>query len=231
MTTRTWAVLASSASRRPTSTAALPPTPASTSSKTNVGTGLVPASATSMASITRDSSPPEAPLASGRGRRAGVGASWISTSSTPGRAEPQPALADQQCAREPRAPRRAGAPRRSVGRPAWPAGSAPRTPGRPASRRRRRGPWSARRPGGQVGAQPARPPRAAARSGRRCRRGRAAGRRTAPPRRAPRRWCRRTCGSAPSARPCARRRAARRAGSVSRPEAYDATSAARSESR
>ena len=37
VTTRTWAVRASSASRRPTSTAAAPPTPASTSSKTNVG--------------------------------------------------------------------------------------------------------------------------------------------------------------------------------------------------
>ena len=36
--------------------------PASTSSKTNVGTGRVSASATSSASITRDSSPPEAPL-------------------------------------------------------------------------------------------------------------------------------------------------------------------------
>ncbi len=57
----------------PISTAAAPPTPASTSSKTKVGTGLVPASATSSASITRDSSPPDAPLCSGRGRSPRVG--------------------------------------------------------------------------------------------------------------------------------------------------------------
>ena len=39
-----------------------PPTPASTSSKTNVGTGSLPAITTSIASITRESSPPDAPL-------------------------------------------------------------------------------------------------------------------------------------------------------------------------
>ena len=49
------------------------PTPASTSSKTNVGTGLVPASETSSASITRDSSPPDAPLCERAGLGAGVG--------------------------------------------------------------------------------------------------------------------------------------------------------------
>ena len=72
VTTTTWAVRASRASRRPTSTAAWPPTPASTSSNTNVGTGSAPAKTTSTASITRDSSPPDAPRCSGRGRRAGV---------------------------------------------------------------------------------------------------------------------------------------------------------------
>src|SRR5580700_3029826 len=66
VTTMTCASLASLARRRPTSTAALPPTPASTSSKTNVGTGSAPAKTTSMASMTLDSSPPDAPLVSGR---------------------------------------------------------------------------------------------------------------------------------------------------------------------
>jgi hypothetical protein len=46
---------------------------ASTSSKTNVGTGAGAGRATSSASMTRDSSPPEAPLPSGRGP-SGVGA-------------------------------------------------------------------------------------------------------------------------------------------------------------
>ena len=63
--------------------AALPPTPASTSSKTKVGTGLDPARLTSRASITRDSSPPEAPLWSGRGSLPVLAASSISTSSRP----------------------------------------------------------------------------------------------------------------------------------------------------
>ena len=52
---------ASRASRRPISMAAAPPTPASTSSKTKVGTGSLPAMTTSIASITRESSPPDAP--------------------------------------------------------------------------------------------------------------------------------------------------------------------------
>ena len=54
------------ASRRPISTAALPPTPASTSSKIIVGTGWCRPGQTSMASITRESSPPDAPC-EGRG--------------------------------------------------------------------------------------------------------------------------------------------------------------------
>ena len=77
---RTWRACAS---RRPISTAALPPTPASTSSKRYVGTGSVPANTTSTASITRDSSPPDAPLAMGRGGAPGCGASSSSTSSAP----------------------------------------------------------------------------------------------------------------------------------------------------
>ena len=79
----TWALRASTASRRPISTAARPPTPASTSSNTNVGTGSAPASTTSRASITRDSSPPEAPLATGRAGAPACGESCSSTSSAP----------------------------------------------------------------------------------------------------------------------------------------------------
>ena len=60
-------VRASSASRRPTSTAARPPTPASTSSKTNVWPSLPWASTTSRPNRTRDSSPPDATRASGAG--------------------------------------------------------------------------------------------------------------------------------------------------------------------
>ena len=52
---------------RPATVAPAPPTPASTSSKMNVGTGSVPAITTSIASMTRDSSPPDAPRPSGRG--------------------------------------------------------------------------------------------------------------------------------------------------------------------
>src|SRR5690349_20152077 len=79
----TWASLASLARRRPISTAALPPTPASTSAKPNVGTGSAPAKTTSIASITRDSSPPEAPLCSGSAGAPGLEARRISTSSAP----------------------------------------------------------------------------------------------------------------------------------------------------
>ena len=83
VTTITCEDRASRARRRPISTAARPPTPASTSSNTNVGTGSAPANTTSMASMTRDSSPPEAPLCSGSGGAPGCAASLISTSSAP----------------------------------------------------------------------------------------------------------------------------------------------------
>ena len=72
VTTTTWWVAARRASRRPTSTAARPPTPASTSSNTSVGVVSAPASTTSTASITRESSPPEAPLCTGSGGAPGV---------------------------------------------------------------------------------------------------------------------------------------------------------------
>src|SRR3954449_12451608 len=74
VTTTTWCSRASRASRRPISPAAWPPTPASTSSNTITGTGSAPAKTTSMASITRESSPPEAPLCTGRGGAPGGGA-------------------------------------------------------------------------------------------------------------------------------------------------------------
>src|SRR5690606_36305549 len=73
VTTMTCERSASRASRRPISIAAAPPTPASTSSKTKVGTGSLPASTTSIASMTRESSPPDAPRPSGRGSAPGWG--------------------------------------------------------------------------------------------------------------------------------------------------------------
>ena len=129
VTTSTCADAASRASRRPTSTAALPPTPASTSSKTKVGTGLVPARHTSRASITRDSSPPEAPLASGPRLAPGVGGQQrISTSSTPVRAEPEPAAADREPSSRRSAAhrRRAGVRHRQAGQLAGQLGGEPR---------------------------------------------------------------------------------------------------------
>ena len=73
VTTMTWDEVASRASRRPISTAALPPTPASTSSKTIVAGGALPARHTSRASMMRESSPPEAPL---RDRHRGAPHGW-----------------------------------------------------------------------------------------------------------------------------------------------------------
>ena len=232
VTTSTWALLASSASRRPTSTAARPPTPASTSSKTNVGTGLVPASATSMASITRDSSPPEAPLASGRAGEPVLAASWSSTSSSP--AEPNrshrfPTSSAPGCTRGPTS--------------CWATSTLSRASGIASSAARR----SPRRPA--LGPQRAAP----------CRRARP---RRAPARRAASRLSARSRSIRPSVSSRSSSRAAdcsaqastssmvspylrvsavsaarrsetvaSRAGSVSSREAYDATSAARSESR
>ena len=83
VTTITCARSASVARRRPISIAAEPPTPASTSSNTNVGTSLDAAMTTSMASITRESSPPDAPLPSGRGSLPGCGRSSSDTTSAP----------------------------------------------------------------------------------------------------------------------------------------------------
>src|SRR5690606_37249412 len=88
VTTMTCADRASSASRRPTSTAAFPPTPASTSSNTKVAGRTAPdpsavARATSRASMMRESSPPEALRPSGRAGAPSWDASRISTASAP----------------------------------------------------------------------------------------------------------------------------------------------------
>jgi DNA repair protein RecN (Recombination protein N) len=83
VTARTWAWSARRARRRPTSTAALPPMPASTSSNTSVGTVVRSASTTSSASMSRDSSPPLAPLASGRSGEPAFAENNSSTSSVP----------------------------------------------------------------------------------------------------------------------------------------------------
>ena len=60
-----------------------PPMPMSTSSKTSVGTRSASASAVLSASITRESSPPEATRASGRGSTPGLAESRNSARSTP----------------------------------------------------------------------------------------------------------------------------------------------------
>ena len=52
---------------RPTTSATAPPMPLSTSSKTSVGTGVIWAVITAMASEMRANSPPEATLVSGAG--------------------------------------------------------------------------------------------------------------------------------------------------------------------
>src|SRR4051794_25048709 len=83
VTTTTWLCGASPASRRPISTATRPPTPASTSSNTNVPPGRSAASTTSRASRTRDSSPPEATLPRLRGSLPGFAAKSRSTASAP----------------------------------------------------------------------------------------------------------------------------------------------------
>ena len=89
VTTMTWVLRLRACSRRPTSMAAAPPTPASTSSNTMVGTGSAPASTTWTASMTRDSSPPEAAWAMGRSGAPGLAASIRAHVVDPGRAQGQ----------------------------------------------------------------------------------------------------------------------------------------------
>ncbi len=79
----TWWCLASSASVRPSTAPSRPPTPVSISSKTSVGTRSAPARTVLTASVTRDSSPPEAIFRSGRGASPGLGEKTNSTRSRP----------------------------------------------------------------------------------------------------------------------------------------------------
>src|SRR5699024_3539244 len=81
VTTSTWFACAKRAKRRPISTAARPPTPASTSSKTKVVPADPADRMTSKASVTRESSPPDAATDSGLGLAASLAASSSSTSS------------------------------------------------------------------------------------------------------------------------------------------------------
>ena len=81
VTHSTWCRAPSVASRRPTAMPASPPIPASTSSNTSVGGASV--STTRAASIARESSPPDAARASGRGLSPGLGASRNVTRSAP----------------------------------------------------------------------------------------------------------------------------------------------------
>jgi hypothetical protein len=67
----------------PIVSATAPPIPESTSSNTSVATGEALAATSWMARLTRDSSPPEATLASGRSGRLGCDDTWNSMSSAP----------------------------------------------------------------------------------------------------------------------------------------------------
>src|SRR6185312_3047538 len=79
VTQRTWCREPSVCSRRPTATPASPPIPASTSSNTSVGGASD--STTRVASIARESSPPDAARASGRAVSPGLAASRYTTRS------------------------------------------------------------------------------------------------------------------------------------------------------
>ena len=218
VTTSTWALRASRASRRPTSTAAAPPTPASTSSKTNVGT--VPVAG--QADLQRQHHP-----ATARRRRRPCGAGGARRRRWP------------RAAARPVAARLAPKSSRSVTHHLEPGvrhGEGGQLVGDRA-RRAARPPSCAGR--GQLGgdrgqlapaAGRARPRSSSIRSSVPSRSSQPRPR-TARARPAPRRRCRRTCGSARSAPPAARRPPPAGAGSVSTDEAYDATSAARSASR
>src|SRR5579875_3740560 len=79
----TWAPAASRARRTPTAVAVAPPIPASTSSKTIAARSSASAKTTTSASRTRESSPPDADLPSGRAGSPGLGASKNSQRSAP----------------------------------------------------------------------------------------------------------------------------------------------------
>src|SRR6266545_2095257 len=83
VTTSTCRLAAKAANRFPTATAALPPIPASTSSKTSVGTSSRSTMTLRQASMVRESSPPEATLESGSGACPGPPENSNSTRSAP----------------------------------------------------------------------------------------------------------------------------------------------------
>ena len=80
---RTWRPADSARRRSPTARAVAPPTPASTSSNTTVGEPSTEVAMLISASITRDSSPPEATSRSGPGATPGFGPIRNSTESPP----------------------------------------------------------------------------------------------------------------------------------------------------
>src|SRR6266540_2102695 len=84
VTTSTCRLAAKAANRFPTATAALPPIPASTSSKTSVGTSSRSTMTLRQASMVRESSPPEATLESGSGACPDPPENSNSTRSAPG---------------------------------------------------------------------------------------------------------------------------------------------------
>src|SRR5699024_7531673 len=103
VTAMTWWVRARIASRRPMLSAARPPTPASTSSNTSVPPPERSASTTSRASITLESSPPEAPRPRGTSPAGPSSASstWSSPDSV---AAPSPSPAGETRATSPAPP-------------------------------------------------------------------------------------------------------------------------------
>ena len=112
----TWRARPSARSRSPTARAVWPPTPASTSSNTSVRDSPAPATVIS-ASITRESSPPEAVSRSGAAGTPGLGASMNSTRSAPvGRRAPRAARARPRTRRPPSRARPAPPRTRSASR-------------------------------------------------------------------------------------------------------------------
>ena len=109
----TWDRLAERRSFSPTTAAVRPPMPASTSSKTSVRPGCSPAPSVLNASMTRDSSPPEAMRASGRGSSPRFGGqeelAAVDPAAVPGRRALRRSSAARRTARRPSPGRRARA--------------------------------------------------------------------------------------------------------------------------
>ena len=209
VTTSTWRVVASRASRRPTARPASPPIPASISSNTSVGTSSRAARTLRHASITRESSPAARDLGQRRGR--------LSRAASEPQLHPvgarRPRLVDRLDARA-RSRRRASRDRRGA--------SVERRGHRGRGRRRGRGAAPRRASstvrGGLLDLGARSWPGARRRSGAtRARRARLRRGTRRPRRRSPR-----TCGASPSGRRCVRGPRGSRSGSSADPLAVGA---------